>query len=484
MATLFLLLGLGSPALGQQSSLAEHPAVASNLALLEAWIDAQNAYSGVPGVAVGIVHDQDLIYAKGFGYADVENEIPCDTNTTFQLASHAKLFIAIAILQLRDEGKLRLDDPVEQHLPWLSIEATPPDADPITIWHLLTHSSGLPRDVGSAFWITHPYPTREQIIERIKVTRAILPAESRFKYSNVGNFLCGEIISTASHQPYADYVASNILSPLEMNATYVAPETHQRTRMAAGYGRRMPDGSRPRIPFLEVGGIAPAGGMTSSVADMAKFISWQFRLRKTNTNEVIRSSTLKEMQRVHWMWPEWNAGSGLGFHILNQPHGVLIGHDGLYAGYKTATYIDVERKIGVVVLTNAMDAEPWPGQPGSITDRIFEWVGPAVESALSDAAAPVPEAWSALTGTYRSVLMDLHVLPLDGKLTVVDPTAPNPRQFALTLEPSGDGGFILDARGPESGYEPLGERVEFERDSEGRVIALSMPNDRFERVSE
>ena len=127
----------------QERPLVDHPDAASSIGVLEAWIEAHMAYEDWPGLSVGIVQDQTLIWSRSFGYANVETQTPADEDTLYAIASNTKMFTSIAILTLRDEGKLRLDDPVEKHLPWFTdIKGTRPDALPITIRHLLTHTSG------------------------------------------------------------------------------------------------------------------------------------------------------------------------------------------------------------------------------------------------------------------------------------------------------------------------------------------------------
>ena len=179
---------------GQRQGIALHPHVGGNLDLLEVWVQARMAYAGWPGVSVGIVQDQKLIYAKGFGYADLENKRPTTPDTLYRIASHSKLFTAIAIM-LRDQGKLRLDDPAEKHLKSFPIAVTHPDAHKVTIRHLLTHSSGLPREAGSAYWIDFEFPDRDQVLARLEKQATILPTESLFKYSNLAFALLGEVVA-------------------------------------------------------------------------------------------------------------------------------------------------------------------------------------------------------------------------------------------------------------------------------------------------
>jgi CubicO group peptidase (beta-lactamase class C family) len=196
----------------QNTPLAEHPEVASSIKMFEAWIDSQMAYRGLPGMSVGIVYNQDLIWSKGFGYSDVDNKTPATPKTIYRMASVTKLFTATAIMQLRDEGKLRLDDPVSKYLPWFTIRHRFPDTPSITIHHLLTHTSGLPRDAAFPSWMENNFPTREQIIESLPKQETIFPPETRWKYSNLALSLAGEIVSAVSGEPYEGYIQKHHLS--------------------------------------------------------------------------------------------------------------------------------------------------------------------------------------------------------------------------------------------------------------------------------
>src|SRR5262249_58432312 len=120
--------------------------VTDRVRLLEAWIDSQIAYRGQPGLSIGVVHDQELVWTKGFGHADTDRRIPATPDTLFRIASITKTFTATAIMQLRDQGKLQLDDPVTKHLPSFAVRPREPGGQRITIRHLVTHVSGRPRE--------------------------------------------------------------------------------------------------------------------------------------------------------------------------------------------------------------------------------------------------------------------------------------------------------------------------------------------------
>ncbi len=130
------------------ANVAADPDVLGAERLFSAWLEGQIAYKGLPGIAVGVVHDQELVWAKGFGFADLKAKRAMTPTTLFRMASHSKLFTATSIMQLREQGKLRLDDPVSKYLPWFTFKSAGEDDGDVTVEQLLTHSSGLPREAG------------------------------------------------------------------------------------------------------------------------------------------------------------------------------------------------------------------------------------------------------------------------------------------------------------------------------------------------
>ncbi len=163
LRTLVILSLLTATVRAQPARVADDPGVQSNLRLLEAWIETQIAYRNLPGMSIGIVYDQELVWARGFGYADVASKTPATPATIYRIASNSKVLTSIAVMQLRDAGKLRLEDPVADHLRWFRIRQRFPDARPITIRHLLTHTSGLPRDAAYPYWTDLDFPTLEEV---------------------------------------------------------------------------------------------------------------------------------------------------------------------------------------------------------------------------------------------------------------------------------------------------------------------------------
>src|SRR5258708_8579854 len=188
--------------------------------VVSAWIEGQIAYRGLPGVAVGVVSDQELIWSKGFGLADIKAKLPMSATTKFRMASNSKLFTAIAIMQLREEGKLGLDDPVVKYLPWFKAKAAGGSHWPITDEQLLSHTPGLPRVAGGALSSIH-FPTTEELQRLYPERQAAFAPSVRWKYSNLGFAVAGSVFEQVSGQRWADYVEQNIFKPLGMRNSSV-----------------------------------------------------------------------------------------------------------------------------------------------------------------------------------------------------------------------------------------------------------------------
>ena len=200
----------------------------------------------------------------------------------YSICSISKLFTTVSAMQLREEGKFRLDDPVSALLPWFELDNSFADAPTVTVEGLMTHSAGLPRESDYPYW-TAPFdfPSHDQIVSQIANQETLYPAWQYFQYSNLGVTLVGEIVATLSGQSYDDYVREHVLEPLQMfSTTPEIGEVQGTDKLATGYGFTRRGGGREKVEPFEGRGIAPAMGFASTVEDLAKFASWQFRLLK------------------------------------------------------------------------------------------------------------------------------------------------------------------------------------------------------------
>ena len=422
--------------------LASHPRVAEALDLLELWLEAYRAYERIPGISAGLVHDQELIWSKGFGYAHRETHSPARPATMYSICSISKLFTSIGVMQLRDGGKLRLDDPITKHVTWFDIGGRDPNAPPITVQNLLTHSSGLPREPDLPYWDEHSFrfATRDEILDVVPTQVMLYQPSSYHQYSNLGLVMAGEVLMALSGQEWGDYITENILGPLGMSDTFTEiPLEHRGGRLASGYGAWGREGERELFdPFL-VQGLRPAFGPSSTVEDLAKFASWQFRAHDYETHEVLAPNTLKEMQRVHWTDPDGERKWGLGFSISHTDGKPFVGHGGNCPGYQTQFLTQPGEKVALIVMANALGANT-----GRVARTAYEIVGPVIRKALKD-DGPVEVADPSLekyVGRYiHPHGADMQILLWDGQLASVSFPSSDPAGSITKLERVGEHAF-------------------------------------------
>ncbi|MGH9175665.1 MAG: serine hydrolase domain-containing protein, partial [Vicinamibacterales bacterium] len=245
--------------------------------------------------------------------------------------------------------------------------------------------------------------------------------------------------------------------------------------LAVGYGRLMPDGTRGVNPFIDARGMAAATGITSTLEDMAKFVSAQFRKGRMGGSQILSTGSLREMHRVRVLENNWTRGNAIGFAVRREGDKVFVSHGGSYPGYQTNTLLQLDGNVGVIVLTNAGDSNP-----GAIATQLMNTVGEAVVKA----AAPAPTttatwdpSWSRYTGLDRGRSGDSHVVELDQRLGIINPNAAN-LDTPIRLEPIGNGQFRYVAA---TGSGPVGEIVRFVEEG-GRVVRMVTGDSYVERV--
>ena len=456
---LFAVLLLQGTLSAQTSNPATNPEVLGAERLFSAWMDGQIAYRGLPGIVVGVVADQELVWAAGFGFADIAAKRPMTPATKFRMASHSKLFTATAIMQLREQGKVRLDDPVSKYLPWFKVKPAEADDPPITVEELLTHSSGLPREAGP-HWTTYQFPTEDELRSLTPERQVAFAPEIRWKYSNLAFSIAGMIVETASGERWADYIQKHIYQPLGMTSSSVDQNA---AGLAVGYGRRMPDGTRAVMPFIDARGMGAATGITSTVEDMAKFVSAQFRTGPMGGRQILSTGSLREMHRIRVLENNWTQGNAIGFAVNRAKDKTYIGHGGGYPGYTTQTLIQLDSRVGVIVLTNTNDSNP-----SDIATQLMSTVGDAVATATAAKPSVVAwdPSWARFAGRYRGAFGDSQVVLLDGRLVIMTPNAA--AIDTTRLEPLGNGAFRYVASG---GGGPVGEVVRFVEEN-GRVVRM------------
>jgi serine-type D-Ala-D-Ala carboxypeptidase/endopeptidase len=322
-------------------------------AVIDAYMNKQLAENHYPSLSVGVVDDGKLVFAKACGLADRETKREATPETLYYIGSVTKAFTATLMVQLRDEGKLRLDDPIAQYLPEsVKLPTDPRGAPAITFRHLATHTSGLPRlpvnlkpegeDAYNAYSL-------ESLFAGLNKTPLIDPIGAKYSYSNLGVGLLGQILARISGDTYENLLTKRLLNPLEMRDTVFTMSTEQRARFALGYK------GDPQTKAVEwrLGSLTPAGGLVSSVPDLAKFLALQMRAGTAGVAPV-SGGTLRELHTPQRLADrQWNMAIGLGWHIIRDAGlGEIVWHNGGVAGHYSYFGFLPGRKIGVIVLGN------------------------------------------------------------------------------------------------------------------------------------
>lgn len=342
----------------------------------------------VPGAAWGIVIDGELAHSGAVGYRDVGTKAPAGADTVFRIASMTKSFTAVAILSLRDEGKLSLDDPAERFVPELkSLRYPTADSPRITVRHLLSHSEGFPED--------NPWGDQQLKVTREEMLRMIaggIPFSNApgvaYEYSNYGFAILGEIVSRASGKPYNAYIAEKILRPLGMSATTMEPGNVPADRLAHGY--RWEDERWKEEPLLRDGAFGSMGGMLTSIRDLSRYVAAHLAAwppRDGADGIPIRRASLREMQQIARYGGasttkdatgavQLNAGGyGYGLGISqNCTFRHVVAHSGGLPGFGSQMRWLPEYGVGVIAFGN-LTYTPWGRTVGAAFDLLAKTGG-------------------------------------------------------------------------------------------------------------
>lgn len=435
------------------------PEISAALALVDARLAAEREDRKIPGLSAGVVYDQDLIWHKGYGSANREKLIPADENTVYRVASITKLFTSTMLMQLRDAGKLSLDDPIEKYLPEFQIKSGFSDARPATFRQIASHSSGLPREGAHDGWRNTTMPSIEDLLKSLDEVEMRLPAMTEPKYSNLGIAIMGHALSRIAGQRYDEYVREHILQPLGMTASGFDLAAYGDER-AVGY--HLAKGKFEMSPVWDENGFRPAGGMYSSVCDIARFISLQFRDGPAGGKQILGGSSLREMHAPVLVSSDFETGFGLGWGIRRTAGKKVIGHSGGLPGYTTNISLVPAMKLAVIVFTNTNTI------PVEISTALLEILIPvfARETARQQPQPSAEEiaALAPYTGRYHWLDDDeIELKVIKGKLRIFDPDLP---AVQVGLIPAGEDRFRIES-GPHHADFAI-----FERDASGQISGM------------
>ena len=327
--------------------------------LIDYWLEAQKDYEKLPGLTAIVTDKNETKWVRSYGSSNgIE---PMNIENTFSICSISKLFTAVAIMQLVEDGKINLDDPIQKVLPWFDIYSAFDDAPDLTIKSILSHSSGLPRESNHPYWSgpDFPFPSKESVVNELKNQEMLYPPSKYYQYSNLGLSLLGFIVEEITQSSFDDYVNQNILIPLSMTdtKTYMSTDDYGKN-LALGYSSLNRDVVREKVNFFNADGIAAAAGFTSNVLDIAKFARWQMNLLASIEKNILLPETLRSMHEVHWDDELTSVTRGLGFGVYNFDGENWVGHGGSCPGYRSQLYINPDKEIAYSVMINSSGTSP------------------------------------------------------------------------------------------------------------------------------
>lgn len=415
------------------------------------WLDYQMRETEQPGCSAAVAFKGRVVLEQAFGYADASKHKALSPRHRFRVASHSKSFAAAGILKLREENRLRLDDPAGHH-----VEGLHPAVAEATLAQLLSHSAGLIRDGKDAgqFLDRRPFLNERELRAELSEP-PVLEGSARFKYSNHGFGLLGLVIEAVTGEPYRDWIQREIIDAAKLEDTRADGPIPKAVPLARGHSGKLPLGRRVVVPGDNpTHAMAPATGVVSTARDLARFFA---SLDPAARRSVLSPASRREMVRRHWRDDHASVERhyGLGVMIGNVGGWDWFGHNGAFQGTASRTVVLPGRDLSVSILTNAVDG------------YAYLWADGVIEilHAFAKRGAPLARTrdW---TGRWWSLWGAVDLVPMRDHVAVAVPALLNPfidaSEIAVTAR---DRGRIRVAGGLAS----HGEGARLVRDRNGRV---------------
>lgn len=418
------------------------------------WLSFQMATTQQPGCLVAIAHRGKIVAEYAFGHADLATGEKLTPRHRFRIASHSKSFTSAGLMKLREQRKLRLDDPVGDHVKGLH-----PQVAATTIGQLMSHSAGITRDGVDAgqFIDSRPYLDKKELLSELQQPPAIAPG-TRLKYSNHGFGLLGLVIEAVTGEPYRDWIRREIIDAVGLRETQPDMPLTKGALLAQGHTPRLPLDRRLVIPGdTPCHAITPAAGFVSTAADIARFFA---QLAPNAKHSVLSAAGRREMTRRHWRNPHATIESYYGLGTMNGTTAGWdwFGHNGGLHGYISRTAVIPACELTISVFTNATDG--WAPI----------WVDGAMHILRAFAQRGAPQKrvrdWTGRMWTSGSAF---DLVPIGDRVLVATPQAINPFMDVAEIEVTGkDKGTIAAA----AGYSSYGEAVRRVRGKTGKVTEV------------
>jgi CubicO group peptidase (beta-lactamase class C family)/D-alanyl-D-alanine dipeptidase len=422
---------------------------------LQTLIDHEMKDKGLPALSVALVDDQDVIWAKGFGFADPEKKIAATEETVYRVGSVSKLFTDIAVMQLAERGAINLDAPVTTYLP--DFKPKNPFNVPITLRHLMSHRAGLVREPPVGHYFDSRAPSLADTVSSLNKTELIYAPGTRTKYSNAGIAVVGRVLEVVTKRPFVEALQANVIAPMGLRHSAFTPTPAIAPNLAKAYMWTY-FGKQFEAPTFQLG-IAPAGSMYSSVTDLATFMSILFARGAGPNGPVLKQDTLEAMWLPQFASAGARQGFGLGFNVGELQGQRRIGHNGAIYGFATDLQLFPDAKLGVALVTTVDGAN-------AVMDHIAEETMSALLRVHDGRPLPpltlpdpmTPEMAKRLDGPYQSGDRKLEMRNRNGSLIATVATIMTPLTlvgrdllidgriaYGATLTPQPDGSVTMGA---------------------------------------
>ncbi|GAB4286683.1 MAG: serine hydrolase [Marinilabiliales bacterium] len=460
----------------------------------------------IPGLAIGIVKDDSLIFAKGYGVRDINKGGKVDENTVFGIASNTKAFTVAALAMLVEDKQINWDDPVIKYLPYFEMY-DPYVTKEMRIRDLLCHRAGYKTFAGDLLWHSTNY-SREDIIKRIKYLKPTYSFRYHYGYSNLMFLTAGEIIPAVTGISYDDFLKTKIFEPLGMTRTNTSIKTFDKIENLA-YPHDKKDGKTIRIKYISWDNIAPAGGINSCVTDMSKWIKLQLNHGIYKNNKYFSKESQKVMWTPHtveeltatdeYLFPSMHFNIyGLGWDMFDYHGRKIVNHSGGLDGMISQLALVPEENLGFVVLTNSMNYLPY-ALMFKILDIFFHEDGKDYSSIFfnyyqqnknykenlwriaessRDAKSKPSFPLEKYTGTYKSELYGNAIVSIENKKLKVQ-FVPAP-EFVSTLEHWENDTFVIEFKAFPSLPKGLCYFISDESDTDVRQMKIEIDNPDFD----
>lgn len=343
------------PASGQNGG--QRKDLAAGISKVDALFAAEFAKTGLASVTVGIVSGPDLVWTKSYGMADMTAKRPATKESIYRIGSITKQITALMLLQLVEKGKVNLSDPVEKYLPEVNrIKRRWPNAPPITLVQLATHTSGLIREPADTetYLVGQVARWEETMMAAFSRTSYQFEPGTHYSYSNIGYAVLGAALARAAGEPYIDYVKKNILVPLKMLSTVFEQNDQIMPILANGYiirGTEADPEPAARDLRLGRGYKVPNGALFTNISDLARFVSFEMGFGPESV--LPKQVWLDNLTRSNSSNGDLTSGYGVGFQLQRRGNLVIRGHGGSVAGHHAGAYFHLPSQTGLIFLRNA-----------------------------------------------------------------------------------------------------------------------------------